>query len=72
MGFFNRRSSPPPPPPPPPAPAVQAPTKPTAAQTGGKSSQPSIQTTARGVMSDAPLQYASLLGQTRRRMNGMM
>lgn len=66
MGFFNRRRKPDPPPPAPPAPAIQAPTKPTAAQTGGAATQPTIQTTAQGVMSNAPLQYASLLGSVRR------
>ena len=81
MGFFSRRRKPDPPPPPPPAPAIQPPkpvvTPSTAikgvdAQTGGAikpggaSTQPTIQTSAQGVMQNAPLQYASLLGSMRK------
>jgi len=84
MGFFNRRSKPTPPPPPPPAPAVQVPSTPSptvkkgvAAQggeikPGGASTTPTIQTTAQGVMTGAPLQYASLLGQVKNKKPGMM
>lgn len=78
MGFLSRRRSPPPPPPAPPAPAIQSPT-PVKAQTtakqdtpGGVSRTPTMKTSARGVMSDAPLQYASLLGRSRSMGGGMM
>ena len=78
MGFLNRRRSPPPPSPALPAPAIQAPTPVKAEGTakqdtpGGVSRTPTMKTSARGVMSDAPLQYASLLGRLRQRSDGRM
>ena len=39
---------------------------------GGVSRTPTMKTSARGVMSDAPLQYASLLGRLRQRSDGRM
>jgi hypothetical protein len=39
---------------------------------GGASTTPTIQTTAQGVMTGAPLQYASLLGQVKNKKPGMM
>lgn len=81
MGFLSRRRSPPPPPPAPPAPAIQPPIEPATAvksettskqdTPGGVPRTPTMKTSARGVMSDAPLQYASLLGRSRS-MGGRM
>ena len=85
MGFLRRKSTPPPPPPAPPAPAVQPPkvtttvakkkaspeTDASVAASGGVKTAPTIQTTARGITEDAPLLYASLLGQVRKN-NGML
>lgn len=81
MGFLRRKSKPAPPPPAPPAPAIQPPAatkKGAQGEKGGDKTAtatvktaPTIQTTARGITSDAPLQYASLMGQNRRN-NGMM
>ena len=71
MGFLSRRRTPPPPPPAPPAPAIQPPTAVKSETTskqdipGGVSRTPTMKTSAQGVMSNAPLQYASLLGRMR-------
>ena len=66
MGFFQSRRAPAPPPPAPPAPAIQAPARVTQPRTAaGAPKKPSFGTSAQGVMTNAPIQYASLLGRMR-------
>lgn len=73
MGFFQSRRAPAPPPPAPPAPAIQPPSRVEGVRrAAGAPKRPAGGTSARGVTSDAPIQYSTLFGQMRRMQNGRM